>query len=341
VLLSLVWVDLTRAADTPTSADTQKTVSALTDVQWRDGECPVCGKKVSLALVSPVGVNAGVDHDLFARSLGPQPEFYLINTCPNCHFSGYLGDFDLILPNALKETIKKQVQPAEPISPEATPREIDTLEKYDLAWQTFDLLERSDEAMGWLALRASWVARDLYCNLPRHPKLKAVLQVAGKAVPVVEGKENPADREIEQAKQLEETLAIKSFSAAEAWSYEAVIGLLYRRHGENVRALPHIERVIGNEASPKEVREAFLRMRRSIDEEACWQSRAAARFERAISAGAICPENQPTAKYLVGQLYLRLGQKDKAKHWFRESLKEPKLPPRLAEWIKTDFGMVK
>jgi uncharacterized protein (DUF2225 family) len=331
----------TYSAALPPPVPTSQTVSAITNVRWQDGFCPVCSKKVSLAIVTPIGVVGGVDHDLFARAIGPQPEFYLINTCPYCHFSGYLADFELILPEDLKKDLKNRLVPSEDISPEASPREIDVLVKYDLAWQTSKRLGRSDESLAWLALRASWVARDQYCNIPRNDDLAKVLRKAGLEASPPNAKENPADREIAQAKHLEEDIIAGEIEQKDEWACHAIVGLLFRRHGLNDRAIRHINLVIGSDQAPKSVREAFLRMRKSIDDEVLWQGRSVECFEKALEAKKIDPKNVATAKYLVGQLYLRLGNQDKAKMWFREALRENDLPQRLREWIEADGGLVK
>jgi hypothetical protein len=346
-LIALFLTSHARSAESPGLSKspppplTSQTVSAITDVRWQNGFCPVCSRKVSLAVVTPIGVIGGVDHDLFARALGPQPEFYLINTCPHCHFSGYLADFDLVLTDDVKKNLKKHLVPSESISPEASPRDIDVLVKYDLAWQTFKWLGRSDESLGWLALRASWVARDLYCNIPRDAHLAKVLRQAGLDAKPPDNKENPADREIAQASHIEEDILSGEINSKDEWACHAIVGLLYRRHGLNDRAIRHINLVLGSDQTPKTVRESFLRMRKSIDDEVLWQGRAVDCFEKALESKKIDPKNVPTAKYLVGQLYLRLGNQDKAKIWFREALRETDLPPRLREWISADGGLVK
>ena len=320
------------------NAQTQPTtreVSPITDVRWKDGTCPICEKKVSLALVSPIGVNAGVDRDLFTRSLGPQPEFYLINTCPSCQFSGYLTDFELTLIPGDKERIKKHLKPIKSIRPSAKPQEIETLDKYDLAWQTFKILDRSDEALAWLALRASWVCRDQYCILPRHPLLAQVFTQAGTLAGPPDEKTNPADRELEQADKLARKFSLGDVPPQECWAWNTAIGLLYRRHGENSQALPYLESALADAQTPPPVVQSIRLMKQSIDDELFWQQRAAESLRRAIDDRKISRDNQPVATYLLGQLYWRLGKKDLAARWLKKAMLDPNLPPNLVEWART------
>jgi hypothetical protein len=312
------------------------------DVRWQTALCPVCGKKVRVAMLTPAADSlAGLDHDLYIRVTGPQPEFYLINTCSNCYFSGYLNDFELVLPEKTKDQLKKILKPATPIKADTPQREIDNLDKYELAYQTFRVLGRSDEAFGWLTLRASWVARDLYCNLPKNPQIVKVLEDAAKLVPLPDTATNPADREVLQATKLKALVESTGTSPKAEWAADAVIGLLYRRHGENKAALPFIDLVLGNKNTPAPLRENFVKMKQSMAAEQYWQGRAVEHFCQAVMAGTITPENKPTAKYLLGQLYYRLDRKDDARLWLNEALIDKKLPPDLAKWAKETQALVK
>jgi hypothetical protein len=312
------------------------------DVRWQTALCPACGKKVKLALITPASDSiASLDHDLFVRAVGPQPEFYLVNTCSNCYFSGYLNDFDLVLPEKVKNQIKKILKPADPIKPDTPQREIDTLDKYELAYQTFKVLGRSDEAFGWLTLRASWVARDLHCNLPKSSEIRTVLEEAAKLLPPPDKSVNPADREILQAKKLQELAEVSSTSSKTQWASDAVIALLYRRHGENKSALPFIDRILGNKNAPAPLRDNFLKMKQSIGAERYWQGLAVEHFTQAIMAGTITPDNKPTAKYLLGQLCYYLDRKDDARLWLNEALIDKNLPPHLAKWARETQDRVK
>lgn len=335
MLVSFAGKGFAESPKAPQTKPAPREVAPITDVRWKDGICPICDKKIALAIVSPLGVNAGVDHDLFIRALGPQPEFYLVNTCPNCHFSGYLTDFELVLIPGDRERIKQRLKPIKSIDPDAKPQEIETLDKYDLAWQTFQILDRSDEAMAWLALRASWVCRDQYCNLPRDPLLARVFREAGELVPAPDEKTNPADRELAQADKLAENLNNTTTAKQERWAYNAAIGLLYRRHGENSRALPYLESALTDTQTPRPVVKNIQQMKKSINNELSWQQRAAESFRQALDDRKISRENQSIATYLLGQLYHRLGKKDLAKRWLKKAMMDAELPPTLVEWART------
>jgi len=307
---------------------------APNDVRWQEARCPVCRKVGRVGFLTPPDVFSGIDSDLFFRAVGPQPEFYLIDTCPVCYFSGYVSDFDLVLPDKVKEELRKTLKPAHSISPSAKQQEIETLDKYELAWQTFSILGRSDEAFAWLAIRASWVARDLYSVMPKHPEVAKVLVEAGKLLGPPKASTNPAEREVLQARKLELLAQGLPSGAKNEWSYKAVIALLYRRHGENSAAEPYIHDVLGDKHTPPAIRDTFIKMKQSLVAEAYWQELAADRFSQAISKGTISPQNKTAAKYLLGQLYFRLGRHEEANRWLNEALVDRRLPENLTKWAK-------
>jgi len=124
----------------------------------------------------------------------------------------------------------------------------------------------------------------------------------------------------------------------ERWANNAVIGLLYRRHGENVLALKYIEPVLCDVDAPPALRDSMLRMKKSIDTELSWQELAAEHFRRALDAEKINPQNQRIAQYLLAQLYRYLGRNSEARIWFQQVLKDSNLPPNLAQWARQDKG---
>jgi len=304
------------------------------DVIWRSALCPVCAKSVRLARILTSDAHGGIDRDLFTRAVGPQPEFYLINTCPHCKFSGYLNDFDLILPEKTRKQLTEALADGPALNPKTPQQEIPNLLKYDLAYRTFQVLGRSDEAFGWLCLRASWVARDMYCDLPRRPEIARVLVEAGTLVPPATPQTNPADRELEQAERLEYRITTSAPAAQKRWSYDAVIAILYRRHGRNDLALVHIERVLDDRTSPKDLRDVLALMKQSIDDERNWQIQAADHFDRAVREKKITTQTLPIARYLLGQLCLRLDRPMDARRWFDQAANDPVLPPHLKQWAR-------
>jgi tetratricopeptide (TPR) repeat protein len=256
-------------------------------------------------------------------------------------FSGYLSDFELVLPQQIKTLLKKKLKSSVPIKSTTKPREIPPLVKYELGYEAYKILGRSDEAMAWMALRASWVARDEYCNLPRNPQLADVLIEAGKLVPLHDKNMNPARRELDQAKALENIVENTAISPDMRWAYRSVIALLYRRHGENEKSLSYLNEVQRSNKAPSDVRIAITEMKDSLVSETKWQTLSAGHFHSAITKGKISPQNLTVAKYLLGVLYFRLGMEQDALVWFKSAEKDQPLPVPIDQWIQQFKGRMK
>jgi len=110
--------------------------------------------------------------------------------------------------------------------------------------------------------------------------------------------------------------------------------LLYRRHGENQTAKKYIDAVLGSKNTPKDILATFTKINQSLAMESYWQGLAADRFYTALTKGTITPQNKTMAKYLLGQLYFRLGRTQDAKRWLSEAIVDRKLPDNINQWAK-------
>ena len=310
--------------------------------------CPVCEEVFNTLVCIDGDAKASVDRDLFARALGPQPVYYLIHTCPGCGYSGYTGDFHPETEIAPEVRDKILTSPKLPLpshfGPESDPRELPADERYRLAVQSYQWLDRSDEALAWLHLRASWVARDEGSVLPPDPRLVRVIRFIQRWRPSGEPGDNPADLDLEAATRVAETLALGGFNRYQKPYVELALALVLRRHGENVgvdetlRVLTDraaAEREKGEEATfARPLVEGIGRMRASIAREREHQASAASYFEKALEAGQVDAGNRPVACYLLGELYRRLGRDAEAVRWYDAALADPALPDELRTWAR-------
>jgi len=301
-----------------------------------DLDCPVCRQRFETVVCTQSNTRGGVDRDLFARALGPQPEFYRISTCPRCGYSGYLGDFDpaVALPPDVREKILTTPRLALPdgFTPERDPRELDARDRYRLAIECYRWRQRSDEALAWLHLRASWIAREEGAVLPPEPRLTRVLAFIERWKPPLPPGGNQVSVEMQLAARTAEAIAAGEFNRYQKPYVELALALILRRHGENRQAAPLLDRLSGHDGFPEAVIAAIGRMRASIDAEKRHQVEAAACFERALLANQISAANRPAACYLLGELSRRLGRDRDAVRWFDEALRDKTLPADLRTW---------
>lgn len=299
--------------------------------------CPVCENNFTTVVSTQRNTRGGVDRDLFARALGPQPVYYHISTCPHCGYSGYVSDFDPGVSLAPDFRGRVQTEPGlelpEHFTPDRDPRELDAADRYRLALTCYRWRGMSDEAMGWLWLRASWVTRDKGSMLPREARLERVMSYIERFKPPLEPESNQADLELETATRVAEALVVGDFNRYQAPFVKSALALILRRHGENRHAKP-ILKGLNNAALPDELAGGLGRMLESIRQEHEQQREAARYFEQALLARRIPEENLGPACYLLGELLRRLGRDADAIPWFERALEVEKLPENLRVWAR-------
>ena len=304
----------------------------------REIACPVCEQAFTTIACTQTNTRGGVDRDLFARALGPQPEFFRISTCPSCGYSGYLSDFApgvRIQPDVLEKIRRhpKLPLPAE-FGPESDPRELDATIRYELAITCYQWRQKSDEALAWLTLRLSWVYRDRGSVLPPDPRLEKVLAYVKRWRPPLEEGGNQVDVEMQLAARVAEAVAAGEFNRYQKPYVELALALILRRHGEARQAAPLLERLDDYEGFSPSLQEGIVRMQQSITDEQRCQRQAIAFFERALLSDQIRSSNQTAATYITAELHRRLGRDSTAIRWYDEVLKDRRLDAHLGTWAR-------
>ena len=298
--------------------------------------CPVCHGSFTTVVCTQTNTRSGVDRDLFARALGPQRVFYRISTCPRCGYSGYASDFDpeIRLPPDVLERIRNEpgLTLPEGFTPESDPRELDAADRYALAITCYRWRRQSDEALAWLHLRASWVEREKGSALAADARLKRVMEYIEGWRPTMKPGGNQVDVEMQTATRIAEAVASGEFSRYQRPYVELALALILRRHGENRLASPLLDRLVTDEGLSPSLREGIERMRQSIVGERRHQQQAADRFEAALLANRIGPDNRGPACYLLAELYRRLGRDRDAVRWYEKALSHKTLPLDVRGW---------
>lgn len=301
-------------------------------------DCPVCRQAFTALFCVQGDVRGGIDRDLFARSLGPEPVYYQIATCPKCGYSGYATDFDpaVAIPSEVRDKILKKPRLALPkgFGPESDPRDLDAADRYALAMTCYQWRQRSKEALAWLNLRAAWVARDEGSVLPPEDRLVRVMHFIERWRPPLPPGGNQVDVEMRTATRVAEAIACGRFSRFQRPYVELALALILRRHGEHPQAVPMLDALAKNESFPESLRGAIRRMRDSIDLERRYQAAALECFEKAVASGQIIPTNRAPAFYLLGELNRRLGREDAAMTWYDRAIQDKTLPENLRIWAQ-------
>jgi hypothetical protein len=214
---------------------------------------------------------------------------------------------------------------------ESDPREIDASDRYALAVTSYQWRGKSDEALAWLYLRSSWVARDFGAMLPPEPRMARVMSYTERWRPLMGPDGNQYDVEMGLATRVAEAIAAGEFNRYQKPYVELALLLILRRHGENRQAEPLLSRLSGKAFSDP-MRESLDRMSGSIAAERRFQARAADHFERALLSDQITPANRGAACYLLGELHRRLNRDSSAIRWYDRALGDRALPPNLRDW---------
>jgi tetratricopeptide (TPR) repeat protein len=277
-----------------------------------------------------------VDRDLFARSAGPQPVFYLISTCPRCYYSGYLEDFQpgIQLPDDVRNKVREtpKLHPGITITPETDQRMIPAEVRYRLAEQCYRWRGMSAESMAWLCLRASWVARDKGSIIPRTDHLQRVMGFIERWLPPDADDLNQADRELQLATRVAAQLAEGRFTRYQVPYVRFVLAMIWRRHGENVLFESIYPSGQTDTSLPEPLQTKLTDVHASIATERRWQRQALEYFQKALDANEVTPANLGPATYLVAELYRRSGQFNRARRYYDRALADPQIDPHLASW---------
>ena len=310
----------------------------------REVTCPVCRQAFRAVTLASTDTSAGVDRDLFARSAGPQPVFYLIATCPRCYYSGYLTDFrsDVELPAGFRDKVlaSPKLDPGMSITPKTDQRKIPAEVRYRLAVQCYDWRGMSAESLAWLYLRASWVARDLGSVIPRTDRLQRVMGFIEQWMPKDANTQNQADRELELVTRLAAHVAEGRFSIYQRPYVEFVLAMLWRRHGENALFESVFDPDRPDPGVPEALQSIPARVHASIAEERRLQRLALSHFLEALDGNEVTPANRAPAVYLIAELYRRLGQPNRALRYYDRALADPRLDPHLSTWARQQRAII-
>lgn len=126
----------------------------MTRLQERDALCPVCGHAFDYGVLLSTNAAGGVESDFRARAVGMDPVPFTVLTCPRCSYSADTGTFDQPVKPQAAYHLKGLVDQL------FTEKPVKDSRRFHLAAELID--RRGDEplSVGWMYLRASWMARE-------------------------------------------------------------------------------------------------------------------------------------------------------------------------------------
>jgi uncharacterized protein (DUF2225 family) len=291
-----------------------------------DVDCPVCAKKFKAREWHSTNSIGGVDRDFCKHAAGGNVFLFACWTCPRCKYTGFQSDFqgDKV-PLKLIERLKKENPLKAPVEIDAALKDTEDIPawvRYDLRYQVLELREGTEPGqLAWVRLRTAHTQRfDWRDTFP-----KRILQLAD-----------------ELHKKHREDLP-------KNW-YDATLQLARRlekgEHGRDGRLLaaafflsrgesPDAARVLRGLRAEKELPEELAKVVRDFEERIArarkYYGLAIPLYLKVIAAGS---ENATALRYLVGELYRKVGAKEKAVETLQSLLEDEKFPEDWRDWVE-------
>lgn len=299
-----------------------------------DLKCPVCGTATQGTELFSTNNAAGADRDLLQRAGGGQPILLLTVTCPQCHYSADSDDFE------------KPVDPKVAAAVKAGQIKMPAFKTYPSEYYTEGLRARDQPP--------AWVSHALIAEQMRlqgadpddlsHRLMEVVWSMRFEANPLGdlasdeawklmlktlplspdEGG-NRADAEVLLARR---ALAdLDKFPADQRQVVAGTAAFLLRSHGENEELLAFLSGYHPDVPWPvQETREAIA-LERGYQ-------------EQVLAALAQVKEPKPVLVYLTGELYRRMGEKEKAREAYTRAQGMKDLSETLEVWIPQQLKLL-
>lgn len=261
----------------------------------------------------------GYDSDLAAYSTRGQFREHAVSTCPSSYFSALGTDLDRPIPEIQRPAVDDAIERAR--AEWVRPDDPEVWERYDTAARIAAALGRDHFAIAELYLNASWTVRDaavgVYVGGLNGPKAAREILTVGQA---------------ELAKVLPpESIKLLRYNLAR----------VAHRGGFNADRDRHIDAYLALDTLTEAERTAGRKMRHlSRRVEPAYQRAAALSLQAAIAStrdGAQVAQ----ARYQLADIHRRLGEIEKARSGFKETLTDAASPREvrdLAAYLLEEIG---
>ncbi len=304
--------------------------------------CPVCDNKFLAEEWNSTNSVGGYDRDFLEHAAGGQVFIISCWTCPKCRYTGFPRGFKADkAPKELIERLKKEnpLRPAEPIDPKLEHSgKIPAWVRYDLLIQVMKLQPDVKPAgLAFVHLRTAQTQRFEWSSLEPFEKRRVGLWNKAKAdIP----KDTPGyDFEIACARQFEKLARDASSGIADEDRPLAVVlaAVLYKSRGEDPDAQRVVSSLAGKQLQPG-LQEVVDDIKARIAREKVYLKRAVPYFEaQAAEKG----KGVTNIRYLLGVIYRKLGEKEKALGLLEPLLKIDSVPKRFRAWIQDEIKKTK
>jgi uncharacterized protein (DUF2225 family) len=300
-------------------AATLLTLILILDDKIVDVVCPVDGFKFKATLVGYHPPWGGIDRDFCAQAVRHVPLDLKVWVCPSCYFTGFKSDFDEKLPVEAIKAISGNLKPVSEIQKKAAQEKISAACRFDLLAQTRTIRGAKPEEIGKAYLSGSWVVRQKGAFFPAgFEEFEELYSRRGLAKSPLDMKnQNKSEVDLKAAAKLEAELKTKPPAGLSLMLSRYLALYLYRRHGENVKALEWIKILEETKGENSVIDQGVRLARESIEEERRFQRRALEQFKK---AAGLADKAQAEIEYMIGELHRRLGENEPASEWYQKAI---------------------
>jgi len=315
--------------------------------------CPVCDTGFKAREWQSTNSFGGVDHDFLEHAAGGQVFIIACWTCPRCCYTGFQDDFDP--EKAPKELIaklkeEKRLSPAEPIDPGTESSDmIPAWIRYDLYVQELKLAP--DATPGHLSracLRTAHTQRfgwEGFVGDEFGERLSALIKAKWEALPEEKRDKHSNNRydidmSIGRALETEAGDPKSGLDAASRLDAVVAAAFLYKSRGEDQDAV-RVLAPLAVEDLPADLKTLVTEIRIRIERERKYQQMAIPFLEKELAAEE--PESGEASglRYLLGVLYRRTGDTEKAIAKLEPLLADDAIPEGFKEWIRDEIAKAK
>lgn len=303
--------------------------------------CPVCDNKFLAEKWNSTNSVGGYDRDFLEHAAGGQVFIISCWTCPKCHYTGSPRAFKPDkAPKELIERLKKEnpLRPAEPIDPKLEhSRKIPAWVRYDLLIQVMKLQDAKPGGLAYLHMQTAQTQRFEWRSLEPFEKRRTGLWNKAKAA--IPKDTRGYDFEIACARQFEKLARDASSGIADEDRPLAVVlaAVLYKSRGEDPDAQRVVSSLAGKQLQPS-LQKVVDDIKARIAREKVYLKRAVPYFEaQAAEKG----EGVTNIRYLLGVIYRKLGEKEKALGLLEPLLKIDSAPKGFRAWIQDEIKKTK
>jgi uncharacterized protein (DUF2225 family) len=305
--------------------------------------CPICKGKVETGY-GYSSQDWSSDRDFFISGNDPAEDLLV---CPTCSF---IECFSLFkeprdVSTDMAANVRRTIRAFLRRFPGQTVQDLPSWRKCELAAELSIVLELGSRWTAWSFLRAAWTTRYMpgifTADNPRPQRFDTwgkvwdIKYTYWSRARILAPSSLLSDIELTVARLMEKDYESRSIPRQERPYWVMEFAEMHRDHGEHESALAYLNRLERDFAPlPADLRSVVKAMRMSIALEKYYQGKVIEHFTLYHESNCVAADYVAKVRFLIGETYRRLGDKEKAEEWFRKVYDAPLVYGDVKEWTE-------